>query len=138
MVDYLLSITQPLFSFTNEVSKSRDITIHTVFDIYYALFAHLEKSTKQLMRKKKMFMLRALKHTSKKLSQYFEATDNVGNDLYAITTIMAPQNKMEIIQKPETHAYATPMSKRRTGCLLGTRPCKLWLALLACCNFNYS
>ena len=103
-VDYLLSITQPFFSFTNEVSKSRDITIHTVFGIYNALFAHLEKSKRQLMRKKvnwKTVMLRALEYARKKLSQYYAATDDVGDDLYAIATIMAPQNKIEFFQKPE-------------------------------------
>lgn len=103
-VDYLLSITQPFFSFTDEVSKSRDITIHTVFGIYNALFAHLEKSKRQLMRKKvnwKTVMLRALEYARKKLSQYYGATDDVGDDLYAIATIMAPQNKIEFFQKPE-------------------------------------
>ena len=43
-VDYLLSITQPFWAFTNKVSKSRDVTIYTVFGIYNALFAYLEKS----------------------------------------------------------------------------------------------
>ncbi|KAJ5382076.1 uncharacterized protein N7496_004504 [Penicillium cataractarum] len=34
----------PFFIFTNVVSKSKDITIHTVFGIYNALFNYIEKS----------------------------------------------------------------------------------------------
>jgi hypothetical protein len=114
-VDYLLSITQPFWAFTNEVSKSRDITIHTVFGIYNALFAHLEKSKRQLVRKKvlwKTIMLRALEYARKKLSQYYSATDEVGDDLYAIATIMAPQNKLEFFQKPEWESTWAPRYKK--------------------------
>jgi hypothetical protein len=114
-VDYLLSITQPFWAFTNEVSKSRDITIHAVFGIYNALFAHLEKSKRQLVRKKvlwKTVMLRALEYARKKLSQYYCATDEVGDDLYAIATIMAPQNKLEFFQKPEWESTWAPRYKK--------------------------
>lgn len=114
-VDYLLSITQPFFSFTNEVSKSRDITIHTVFGIYNALFAHLEKSKRQLVRKQakwKTVMLRALEFARKKLSQYYRATDDIGDDLYPIATIMAPQNKIEFFQKPEWELEWAPRYRK--------------------------
>ena len=114
-VDYLLSITQPFFSFTNEVSKSRYITIHTVFGIYNALFAHLEKSKRQLVRKKvnwKTVMLRALEYARKKLSQYYGAADDVGDDLYPIATIMAPQNKIEFFQKPEWEPKWAPRYRK--------------------------
>lgn len=103
-VDYLLSITQPFFIFTNVVSKSKDITIHTVFGIYNALFNHIEKSKAQLARKKvnwKTVMLKALSYAKDKLSEYYSATDTIGDDLYAIGTIMAPQNKLEFFQTSE-------------------------------------
>ncbi|KAJ5413633.1 hypothetical protein N7509_000260 [Penicillium cosmopolitanum] len=114
-VEYLLSITQPFFSFTNEVSKSKDITIHTVFGIYNALFAHLEKSKRQLVRKKvnwKTAMLKELVYARKKLSQYRRATDDVGDDLYQIATIMAPQNKIEFFQKPEWEPKWAPRYRK--------------------------
>jgi hypothetical protein len=104
LVDYLLSITQPFFIFTNVVSKSRDITIHTVFGIYNTLFNHIEKSKTRLARKKvrwKTVMLKVLAYAKDKLSEYCSATDTIGDDLYAIGTIIAPQNKLEFLQTSE-------------------------------------
>lgn len=46
-IGYLLWITQP-FKFTTSLSKTKDITIHIVFEIYNNLFDHLEKSIHQL------------------------------------------------------------------------------------------
>jgi len=103
-VDYLLSITQPFFIFTNMVSKSNDITIHTVFGIYNALFNYIEKSKTQLARKKinwKTVMLKALLYAKNKLSVYYSATDTIGDDLYAIGTIIVSQNKLEFFQISE-------------------------------------
>jgi hypothetical protein len=51
-IDYLLCITQPFFKFTTALSKTKDITIHSVFRIYNQLFSHLEGSIRQLRRKK--------------------------------------------------------------------------------------
>jgi len=103
-VDYLLSITQPFFIFTNIVSKNNDITIHTVFGIYNTLFNYIEKSKAQLARKKvnwKTVIFKALLYTKNKLSVYYSATDTIGDDLYTIGTIMAPQNKFEFFQISE-------------------------------------
>ena len=47
-IDYLLSITQPFFKFTTSLSKTTEVTIHSVFAIYNTLFTHLEKSRAQL------------------------------------------------------------------------------------------
>ena len=51
-IDYLLCLTEPFFEYTTEISKTRDVTSHLVFKIYNALFEHLEKSMKQLQRKR--------------------------------------------------------------------------------------
>lgn len=96
-VDYLLTITQPFYTFTTTLSKSKDITVHTIFGIYNKLFSHLEKSMAKLARKKvnwKTVMLSALKQAKLKLSQYYSMTDEIPGDLYAIGTILAPQNKL--------------------------------------------
>jgi hypothetical protein len=74
------------------------VTIHSVFAIYNHLFTHLEKCTAQLTRKKvgwKKIMLAALSSAREKLSEYYGMTDHIGGDLYAIGTILAPQNKLE-------------------------------------------
>lgn len=51
-IDYLLYLTKPFFRFTTALSKTKDITIHSVFSIYNMLFDHLEVSIRQLRRKK--------------------------------------------------------------------------------------
>lgn len=97
-IDYLLWITQPFFKFTTALSKTKDVTVHTIFSIYNKLFDHLEASIRQLKRKKvawKQLMLSALEAASTKLSEYYAMTDEVHNDLYAIGTIIAPQNKLQ-------------------------------------------
>lgn len=73
------------------------MTIHLVFSIYNKLFSHLEKSIWQLQRKKviwKQLMLAALHVAKKKLSQYYSMTDQIDSDLYTISTIITPQQKL--------------------------------------------
>jgi len=97
-IDYLLSITQPFFTFTTSLSKTKEITIHSVFAIYNTLFSHLEKSRAQLARKMvdwKKVMLSAIHAARLKLSEYYKLTNEIDSDLYAIGTILAPQNKLE-------------------------------------------
>lgn len=100
-IDYLLWITQPFFKFTTLLSKSKDVTIHLVFRIYNMLFEHLEKSIRQLQRKKvpwKKVMLNALHAAKDKLSSYYAQTDEVHGDLFAIATILAPYNKLQFFK----------------------------------------
>ena len=94
-VDYLLWITQPFFEFTTELSKTKDATTHHVFKIYNLLFEHLEESISQLAKKRvpwKKTMLRALEAALEKLRRYYSATDSIKDDLYAISTMLAPSN----------------------------------------------
>ena len=97
-IEYLLWITQPFFKFTTVLSQTKDVTFHAVFSIYNKLFDHLEASIRQLQRKKvpwKKLMLSALHAAKDKLSSYYGETDNAYGDLFAIGTILAPQNKLQ-------------------------------------------
>jgi hypothetical protein len=97
-VDYLICILQPFHRFTNVLSKSKDVTIHRVFKVYNKLFDHLEKSIRQLRRKRvawKQVMLASLEAAKNKLSIYYRDTDNMDGDLYAIGTILSPQDKLQ-------------------------------------------
>lgn len=100
-IDYLLWITQPFFKFTTLLSKTKDVSIHLIFSIYNKLFNHLEKSKTALKRKKvawKQLMLASLEAAEKKLSQYYSQTDTIDNNLYAIGTILSPQQKLEFFK----------------------------------------
>ena len=97
-IEYLLWITEPFFNFTAALSKTKDVTVHLIFGIYNKLFNHLEKSTRQLQRKKvpwKKVMLTALGAATDKLSYYYSRTDHIRGDLFAIGTILAPQHKLQ-------------------------------------------
>lgn len=100
-IDYLLCITQPFFDFTLELSKTKDVTAHHVFRIYNKLFEHLEWSIRQLRSKKvpwKKTMHKALGAAREKLASYYEQTDSVQGDLYAVGTMLAPVNKFQFFR----------------------------------------
>ncbi|OKO97902.1 hypothetical protein PENSUB_9828 [Penicillium subrubescens] len=104
-IDYLICITQPFYKFTTALSKTKDVTIHTVFSIYNRLFDHLENRIRQLQRKKigwKQQMLKALRSAESKLRDYYTITDLEGlSDIYSTGTILAPQYKLEFFQTPD-------------------------------------
>ena len=56
-IAYLLHITKPFFVFTTALCKTKDITIYSVFNIYNALFQHIESSITKLKQKKVSFNL---------------------------------------------------------------------------------
>jgi hypothetical protein len=69
-IDYLICITQPFYKFTTALSKTKDVTIHTVFSIYNRLFDYLENRIRQLQQKRigwKQQMLEALRSGESKL-----------------------------------------------------------------------
>ncbi|KAF7174372.1 hypothetical protein CNMCM6106_008623 [Aspergillus hiratsukae] len=83
-IEYLLWITQPFFKFTTALSQTKDVTFHVIFSIYNKLFDHLEASIPK-----------------EKLSVYYGETDKVHGDLFAIGTILAPQNKLQFFNNKD-------------------------------------
>lgn len=103
-IDYLLYITEPFFYYTTELSKTRDVTVHLVFKIYNALFEHLEQLKKQLRRKRvhwKKHMLESLEAGRVKLDEYYSQTDNVKGHVFAISTMLAPDNRFQFFQSDD-------------------------------------
>jgi hypothetical protein len=94
---HLLWITYPFFKFTTALSKTKDMTVHSVFDIYNNLFDHLDKAISQLRRKRvyrKQLILTALEASKAKLSSYYEKTKGIRGYLFAIGAIFAPDQKL--------------------------------------------
>lgn len=113
-IEYLLWITQPFFKFITLLSKTKDVSIHLIFSIYNKLFAHLEKSKSALKRKKvawKQLMLSSLEAAEKKLSHYYNQTDEIDNNLYAIGTILSPQHKLKFFEGKD---WEDPVNDWRT------------------------
>ena len=97
-IDYLLYLTEPFFEYITELSKTRDITTYLVFKVYNTLFEYLEKSMIQLKRKRvpwKKHMLESLEASRLKLDKYYLQTDNIQGHIYAISTILAPDNRIQ-------------------------------------------
>jgi hypothetical protein len=101
-VEYLLLITKPFFHYTKILSKTQDITVHSIFSIYNKLFGHLEDMEELLDRKTvpwKKRMLQALKAAKTKLSKYYKATDTESfGTVYAIATILCPSKKLRFFE----------------------------------------
>ena len=97
-IDYLLCILQPFFTLTTLVCRTKDSSIHLIFRIYNKVFDHLERSIRQLCRKKvpwKQLMLSSLEAAKEKLKKYYSDTDDIEGNPYAIGMILAPSSKME-------------------------------------------
>lgn len=103
-IDYLLCITKPFFDYTLALSKTRDMTVHLVFQIYNKLFEHLEKSMNQLRQKHvgwKQQMLESLEAGRKKLDIYYSQADNARGHLYAIGTMIAPDYRLQFFHSDD-------------------------------------
>jgi hypothetical protein len=97
-VDYLLCILEPFHRFTTLLCRTKNVTIHRVFKVYNKLFDHLEKSISQLRRKRvawKQVMLTSLEAAKLKLSVYYRDTDQIEGHIYAVGTILSPQDKLK-------------------------------------------
>lgn len=97
-IDYLLCLTKPFFDYTLALSKTRDVTSHLVFQIYNLLFEHLERSIKQLKRKRvawKQQMLSSLEASRLKLVEYYEQTDHMRGHIYAVCTMLSPDSRFQ-------------------------------------------
>ena len=107
-VDYLLWLTRPFYEFTVALSKTRDVTVHTIFSVYNRLFDHLDMSINKIRPKKvpwKQLMLNALIVGRQKLRDYYYETDLVPNNLYAIATAMSPENKFQFFSTKDWDNY---------------------------------
>jgi hypothetical protein len=97
-VEYLLCVLEPFHRFTPLLCKTKNATIHRVFKVYNKLFDHLEKSINQLRRKRvawKQVMLTSLEAAKLKLSACYRDTDQINGHIYAISTILSPQDKLK-------------------------------------------
>ncbi|KAJ5742543.1 uncharacterized protein N7511_011275, partial [Penicillium nucicola] len=101
-VEYLLLVTKPFFHYTKILSKTQDVTVHSVFSIYKELFNHLDDVAELLERKTvpwKKRMLQALQAAKQKLSKYHRATGSESfGTVYAIATILCPSKKLRFFE----------------------------------------
>jgi len=100
-IEYLIELVYPYHRITLSLSTLTGPTVHLVFQIYNALFEHLENSIARLGKKRlrwKQQLKTALEKAEDKLRKYYGQTCQSHGYLYALATILAPQFKLQYFQ----------------------------------------
>ncbi len=94
---YLVELTFPFYSFTMDLEHGGGPSVHKVFDIYNALYDHLDDSKTRLRRKRtpwKSQVCGALDAALAKHLEYYNRTYRTEGYVYAIASILDPSKKM--------------------------------------------
>jgi hypothetical protein len=104
-IDYLIQILYPFCVYTNAIGATvNGPTIHTVFHVYNRLFDHLDDQIQTLQRKRipwKRQLRDALQKGREKLKSYYGMTKGNLDHIYGVSTILAPEYKIDIFSRPE-------------------------------------
>ena len=98
MVEYILQVLEPMRFCTLWMSKTRGPTIHRVFDVYDAIFDHLDDQIFLLSKKRmrwKVEIREALEKAREKASKYYGKTENPRGLLMALGACLNPYTKLE-------------------------------------------
>lgn len=104
-VEYLIDITKLFNFFTETIGASKEPTISYAFDVYTALFEHL--NTMVFVLKKKIRQTRpwvkslvvAVEAAIEKLDIYFRETYNDLGSIYALGTILSPCHRLSTFER---------------------------------------
>jgi hypothetical protein len=90
-VTYMIDLLKSFYQWTQEIEQSRDLTIHYAFTAYNSLFDHLKNQRKKCANADISWFkkLKATIHQAiKKLSHYYERTEDKKSTLYNLETIL--------------------------------------------------
>ena len=102
VVEYMLTILEPLQYWTLWMSKRRDFTLHFVLRIYNSMFDHFEEFIKRLSVKQadyKKDLLKALKAATHKLKHYYKKCTPRNCTLLLMATMLDPYQKLLAFHK---------------------------------------
>lgn len=97
-VEYLIELTWPFYDLTLAVSKMNGPSVHRVFEIYNAIFDHLDDRMERLKSKRAAWKIQlrdALSKAHDKLRTYYAKTYESQGFIYAIATILYPGAKLK-------------------------------------------
>lgn len=99
-IEYLIDLVKPFAFFTHKIGTSSGPTVHHVYNIYEALFSHLEQSKNRLEKKVDSqpwikILIKALNRSHMTLRHWFTATYTNLGTFYAIGTILSPSYKTD-------------------------------------------
>jgi hypothetical protein len=118
MVEYILQVLEPIRFCTLWMSKTRGPTIHRVFEVYDAIFDHLDDQISILSKKRmrwKVEIKEALEKARRKASKYYGKTENPRGLLMALGACLNPYTKLESFRMWDaTEADGTPGAESYT------------------------
>ena len=104
---YLVVLLRPFVEYTSLIGNTRDTTINHTWNIYNALFDHLDVIQDQCCHKdlgKTLWILEfitAVDTGTEKLKEYYCLTGGAVETQYALAAILNPSQKLGIFASPE-------------------------------------
>jgi hAT family C-terminal dimerisation region len=105
-LDYLIILLRPFAEYTSLIGNSRDATINHTWNVYNALFDHLDVIRDQLDRKdleKTPWILEFITAVDvgiAKLKEYYSKTGGPVETQYALAAMLDPSQKLDIFTAP--------------------------------------
>jgi hypothetical protein len=105
-LDYLIILLRPFAEYTSLIGNSRDATINHTWNVYNALFDHLDVIRDQLNRKdleKTPWILEFITAVDvgiAKLKEYYSKTGGPVETQYALAAMLDPSQKLDIFTAP--------------------------------------
>ena len=115
---YLVILLRPFVEYTSLIGNTRDATINHTWNVYNALFDHLDAIQDQFRHKdlgKTPWILEfitAIDTGTEKLKEYYCLTRGVVETQYALAAILNPSQKLGIFASPEWgHSWSKKYQK---------------------------
>jgi hypothetical protein len=104
---YLIILLRPFAEYTSLIGNTRDATINHTWNVYNALFDHLDMIRDQFHRKDAektpwiSEFIRAVDMGTEKLKEYYSKTGGPVETQYALAAMLDPSQKLGIFSSPE-------------------------------------
>jgi hypothetical protein len=104
---YLIILLRPFAEYTSLIGNTRDATINHTWNVYNALFDHLDMIRDQFHRKdpeKNPWIsefITAVNINTEKLKEYYSKTGGPVETQYALAAMLDPSQKLDIFESPE-------------------------------------
>jgi hAT family C-terminal dimerisation region len=119
---YLIILLRPFAEYTSLIGNTRDATINHTWNVYNALFDHLDMMREQFCHKSIertpwiSEFIKAVDTGSAKLKEYYSKTGGPVETQYALAALLDPSQKLSIFAAPE---WGRPWSRKYTKEFVG-------------------
>src|SRR6266436_10120645 len=106
-LEYLIILLRPFAEYTSLIGNTRDATINHTWNVYNALFDHLDMIRDKFHHKDPektpwiSEFITAVDTSSEKLKEYYSKTGGLVETQYALAAMLDPSQKLGIFSSPE-------------------------------------